>query len=468
MSEETLQKLYVRGKEAFTKRNYDYAIELFRQILTLDLDNVDARKALRICEMKKYEDIGYPSRFTTMALSAKSEAQVRLQKSPEKIIDLCEGHLARDPRSMRFRLALAEALHDLKHNDGAIAELEMAREIQPDNVELLRLLGLAYMHKEMVPEARACLNRALQLKPEDRNLMKARNDLEAIATMAKGYEGESYKGAMKDKDQAAKAERDHHLVKSDAEVSDSVQELDEQIAAATAERDKVKFLKKKGEILNASGEFDQAQAAYQAALAIDRSDSMLKDKVEDLQVKKMDAALQAAQQKAAAGDAAGAARVKQLRSEKLKFEMIAWERRVKDRPTDTVAHFEFGKRLYASANVDRAIAEFQMTVKDPKLKIESYVYLGMSFRYKNLPDIAVAQFMKALDSGEVLQDKELAIRYELAKTMEKVSPQKALDEYKRLMELDINYKDVMARVSALQGQLGGGGSGEEPPPPPDL
>ena len=72
MSDDTLKKLYDRGKEAFAKRNYDYAIELFRQILALAPNNVDARKALRICEVKKFEDIGYPSKFTTMALSAKS------------------------------------------------------------------------------------------------------------------------------------------------------------------------------------------------------------------------------------------------------------------------------------------------------------------------------------------------------------------------------------------------------------
>jgi tetratricopeptide (TPR) repeat protein len=465
MSEDTLQKLYARGKEAFTKRNYDYAIELFRQILTLAPNHTDGRKALRICEMKKFEDIGYPSKLTTMAINAKSETQLRMQKSPDKIVDLCESHLARDPRNVRFRVALAQALIDSKHVDGAMTELEMARELQPDNAVLLGMLGSVYTHKGMIGEARACLNRAVQLKPDDRLLFKKRQDLEAIATINKGYDKEDFKDAQKDKKQSEQLEADQHMHKTEEQMDASSQALDEQIANSTTERDKVKFLRKKGELLESSGDLAGAQATYQAALNIDKADSVLRDKVENIQIKKMDAAIHSAQEKAAAGDAAAAAQVKQLKKEKLTFEVVAWERRVKDRPTDTTAHFEYGKRLYATAVVDKAIAEFQLTVKDPKLKINSYLFLGMSFRYKNLHDLAAMQFQKALESGELLQDKELDIRYEMAKTLEPVSPQKALDEYKRIMELDINYKDVMTRVSTLQSKLGGGASEETEPPP---
>jgi tetratricopeptide (TPR) repeat protein len=469
MADDTMKKLFDRGKEAFTKRNYDYAIELFRQILKLAPNNVDARKALRICEVKKYEEIGYPSKFTTMALSAKSEAFIRMPKTPDKMIELCEDHLAKDPRNVRIRVVLAQALLEAGHLDGSIAELEMAKELQPENVEILSLLGRGYTQKKMVPEARACLNKAISLKPEDRLLLKARNDLEAIATMSRGWEGEGYKGAMKDQDQAARLERDQHMNVDADQIAASSLDIDQQLAAATTERDKVKLYKKKGEMLEMSGSIDAAQAAYQAALVIDKSDSVLKDKVENLQVKKLDIALEAVQQKASAGDAAAVARVKQLRAEKLKFELIAWERRVKDRPTDIAAHFEYGKRLYASATIDKAIAEFQLTVKDPKHKIDSFLYLGMSFRYRKLHDLAATQFQKALESGELTQDKELSIRYEMAKTLEPVSAQKALDEFKRIMEQDINYKDVMTRVSELQAKVSGTAETEaEPPPMPDL
>jgi tetratricopeptide (TPR) repeat protein len=152
--------------------------------------------------------------------------------------------------------------------------------------------------------------------------------------------------------------------------------------------------------------------------------------------------------------------------EKLKFVGVAWERRVKDRPTDVVAHFEYGKRLYQSANVDKSIAEFQLTVKDPKHKIDSYLYLGMAFRYKKLYDMAAAQFARALETGEAGPERDLSLRYELARTLERTSPRKALDEYERILELDINYKDVATHVSALQTQLDGNTDADRPPSMP--
>jgi hypothetical protein len=82
---------------------------------------------------------------------------------------------------------------------------------------------------------------------------------------------------------------------------------------------------------------------------------------------------------------------------------------------------------------------------------------------------AATPFARALEVGELLQEKQLSIRYELAKTLEQVDAQKALDEYKRIMEVDINYKDIMARIAALQAKVSGTGDmGDEPPPPPPV
>jgi tetratricopeptide (TPR) repeat protein len=224
--------------------------------------------------------------------------------------------------------------------------------------------------------------------------------------------------------------------------------LNRQIAAARTDQEKIRFLRQKGELLEAEGILDEAQTVYQTALTIDKADSVLRDKVENIQIKKMDAALQSAEAKAAAGDAVAADHLKQLKSEKLKFELVAWERRVKDRPSDSAAHFEYGKRLYAAAIVENAIPELQMAAIDPQYKIDSLLYLGMAFRYLKLHDIAVNQFREALESGKFTQDKELAIRYELAKTLVPIKPQMALDEYKRVMAIDGRYKDVFAAINS--------------------
>jgi tetratricopeptide (TPR) repeat protein len=449
MSEETLQKLYQRGKEAFQHRNYDYGIEIFLELLSLAPDHIDARRALRICEIKKSEEIGNPSRLRTWLLTAWTAIRVFVHRSPEAAIRICEAHLAKDPRNARISIALADALLSTRHADAATAELEMAREVHPNNVKLLMLLGRAYVVKGKVPEARACLGRAAQLAPGTPRLVKALNDLEAVSSMQRSAEAESGQGAVKVADQSAHYEREERKDRTQAEMADSAQELDRQIASADTERNRIKFLKKKGELLEEAGNLDAAPAAYQAALDIDPSDSILRDKIENIRIRKMDDALRAAEHPAG-GAPPNEARVKQLRAEKLKFETAAWERRVKDRPTDVSAHFEYGKRLYLMAAVDKAIAEFQMTVKDPRHKVDSHLYLGLAFRHKQLYDLSATQFSRALDSGDAGADRELSLRYELARTLERVSAPKALDQYKRILQVSINYRDVSERVTTLE------------------
>jgi tetratricopeptide (TPR) repeat protein len=372
-----------------------------------------------------------------------------LRRRPEAAIRICEGHLAGDPRNATVSLALAKALLATRHADAATVELEMAREIHPDNVKLLMTLGQAYLAKGKVPEARSCLHRASRIAPGTPRLSKALNDLEAVTSMQKGYEGEVDGGAAKGGDLSVRHGRETASDRSAADVTESVQELDRQIDAADTERNRIKFLMKKGAQLEENGDLEAASAAFQAALDLDPADSILRDKIENIRIKKMAAALASAV-KAGGDDAASVARVKRLRADKLAFEVESWSRRVKDRPTDIHAHFEFGKRLYQSASVDKAIAEFQMTVKDPKHKIDSYLYLGLAFRHKRIYDMSAAQFTHALNSADASADRELSLRHELAKTLEHISPARALDEYKRIMQQDINYRDVMARVTALE------------------
>ena len=57
------------------------------------------------------------------------------------------------------------------------------------------------------------------------------------------------------------------------------------------------------------------------------------------------------------------------------------------------------------------------------------------------------------------------LRYDLARTYERVSAPKALDQYKRILQVSINYKDVSERVSALE-KAAVDSAGESPPDVP--
>jgi tetratricopeptide (TPR) repeat protein len=101
--------------------------------------------------------------------------------------------------------------------------------------------------------------------------------------------------------------------------------------------------------------------------------------------------------------------------------------------------------------IDQAIAEFQNSIRDQKLKVNSLFNLGLCFREKKLFDIAITQFTKALESSTLTTEGSKIIRYNLALVYEmNHNLDKALAEFKRLMEIDINYKDVNEHVERIQ------------------
>ena len=50
--------LHKRAEEALEKRNYDYARDLFIQIITVDPNNSAARKGLRNAISRKFQELG--------------------------------------------------------------------------------------------------------------------------------------------------------------------------------------------------------------------------------------------------------------------------------------------------------------------------------------------------------------------------------------------------------------------------
>src|SRR5712691_6115896 len=97
-----MSKLYDKAAEAVKKRNYDYAIELFIQELTLEPNNVDARRALRAAEIKKFQESGAAMasvRALVQGLPTVIVAAIhRLFKNYEKLMLDLEQLLKRAPR----------------------------------------------------------------------------------------------------------------------------------------------------------------------------------------------------------------------------------------------------------------------------------------------------------------------------------------------------------------------------------
>jgi lipopolysaccharide biosynthesis regulator YciM len=140
-----------------------------------------------------------------------------------------------------------------------------------------------------------------------------------------------------------------------------------------------------------------------------------------------------------------------LKRQVLAFQIEEVGRRSRNHPTDMGLRFRLGRHLLESDEVDQAIEQFQMAVKDPKHKVKSQQLLGTSFAKKGLWDMAAKQLKEAAERLPGMTEQRKEILFELGQVLESGgSLDAALNVYKEIYEADISYQDVGQRIQALK------------------
>lgn len=432
--------LYKRADEAFKKHNYDYAREMFRQIINGKPDHEKAHEGLKITLIKKFQEAGATSKIKLIAMKGQFEVQIKATKDPGKRIDACLNYLNDDPTNGKVRAILSEALLTLNHHNGAAAEAKMALQDDPGNVIALKTMVQAYSASGRVKEAQVALDRVAGLLKDDRDLEKLRRDLAAQQTMAAGFDAagkDGFRSALKNADQAEELAKRAKLVKTDEEVNALIADLEAQIAENPTDP---KLPRNIGEIIfDKKKDYAGAREWFKKASQLSPQDSVLRDKVDDCDLRIWEVKVLAAQK-------AGDPKLNELRIAHLKARIASFERRVQDRPTDMGLHYDLGKAYLDGSMNDKAIAEFQQSVKDPKRKSQSHFSLGKAFQRKKMFDMADKQYVAA-EADVLSQDTRLDIMYHRAKLAAEAGKLPAAVELgNKIVEIDINYKDIAQLV----------------------
>jgi tetratricopeptide (TPR) repeat protein len=437
--------LFKRGEEAFQKRNYDYARDLFLNIVTVEPDNEKARKSLYATCLQKNKETGGSGRIRGAIMQGKVSMELAAAKNnvPKKI-DIAQKYLCDDPMNSKVRTVLAEALKSQGHWSGCAAESELAVQADPKNIAAAKMLVESLVHLDRVTDAQKLLDKIIVFAQDDRDLMKLQRDLAAKMTMSKGFEDSSKEGgfrsALKDSDRANELERAGHLVVTEADLIAVVERLQADLDAAPTD---ARIPKKIGDLYyEKKKDYAEAREWYRRASKLAPQDSVLRDKVDDCSLRIFDDEIEAA---AKGSDP----KLAELKVARVKFFVQSYQRRVADRPTDMGLRFELGKGYYVAGENDKAIHEFQQAVKDPKRKRESHIYLGMAFQKKRLFDMADTQYAKAEEEagGVLSQATLLSIWYNRALcNREAGKTAEAIAIGKKIMEQDISYRDISALV----------------------
>src|SRR5882762_4725495 len=133
-TEAEVESLYKRADESFRKHQYDYARDLFRQILSFKPDHEKAHEGLKVTLIRKFQEGGATSKFKLIAMKGSFEVQVKSTKDPVKRMEACLNYLNDDPTNGKVRALYAEALLSQGHYNGAAVEAKMALQDDPGNI----------------------------------------------------------------------------------------------------------------------------------------------------------------------------------------------------------------------------------------------------------------------------------------------------------------------------------------------
>lgn len=435
-----------KAEEAAKRRNYDFAIQLYQQLLEIDPDVGEARAGLRRAlklrhEQKKGGKLLRMIRGAGPLAAAKGLAKAGKHGAAAKQL---ESYLASNPLDEEANLLLGICLENKGHYKSALAVHEFLTEIAPKNPEGLKRAGAMMRVKGDVAKALEYYERALEADPRDRDALKARKDLSAEAALshARFDEVSHSREQIVDKEQAMRLERAQRLHLSEDELREELARLEEQYAESSSDVD---LMVRISEVHEKLRDPDAALELAERALSYRKDSLDLRDLVGQLRIKSLKRAIARADKSGSQEEA------DRLEAELREQEVAELRRRIEVAPGDLSLRLAIGRALVRMDQFDEAAAELQKAIPDPRLADEARTHLARCFQEKGFLDLAKKEYQRALEAHPNVDERAREILYNLGAIAEAAGDAaEARSCYARIFEVDIGYRDVAEKMERLK------------------
>lgn len=442
-----------KADEALRKKNFDYAVNLLEQVLSLQPDHGVARKkwleALRAKAGRKSTP-GWLSKLggSPHMLSA---AMNSIAKSAGGKARALEKYVAQDPLNADAHLNLGEALLAAGFADSAAAVFESLGEAEPKLAVAWKRAAASHAARQRLDEALACLEKALKADPKDAEAERMRKNLAADLTLRKGaYErAGSSRELVRDVETQERLERDSRLHKTGEDLAREEKELKEKLQANAKDG---RARRRLAEILAKGERWSEAQKLLEEGIPLDDNAGELRDRLGDLKLKELDLEIGKLEKRIATESNPNLKDdLELLKGDRAKLELADFRRRAAEKPTDLALQYQLGRALADAGEIDEALGAFQKSVKDPKTRVDSLLKLGACFQKKGLPDLAEKQLKTALEESSAASERGKSILYNLGLIAEQAGRKSdAFNWFSRIYEVDIAYRDVARKIETLR------------------
>lgn len=449
-----VRPLFTKGNDALARDNFDYAIDLFTQVLARDQSNFEVRKALRRAQQGKAA-AGSSGFFKKMLSSAGSspqiaKAQLALRSNPTEALALAEQVLNSDAHSSLAHKIVVEAATTLELPKTAVMSLEILNRLHPKDkgialqfANFLADIGEVRRGEQLLVEFREQL-------PNDPEVAQALKNVSAKRTLKEGgysklESGEgSYRDILRNEAEAIELEQEKRVQKTE-NVSDRL--IGEYEARLKTDPNNLKLIRQLAELYTQKKDFDRATQYYDRLKSSDMgTDASLDRAIAETATRRMDHQIE--QLDPTAPD--HAERTALLSAEKLAFQLAECQKRVEKYPTDLAFRFELGTLYFQAGKISEAQKEFQKAQGNPHKRIAAMNFLAQCFAKRKIFDLAASTLEDAIKEKLVFDDEKKDLIYNLGVVLEGMGKKnEAIEQFKIIYKVDTSYRDVEARVDAF-------------------
>jgi len=176
-----------------------------------------------------------------------------------------------------------------------------------------------------------------------------------------------------------------------------------------------------------------------------RSDPTLERQVGELKVQSMKQRIAQMEEAGESGE-----ELEKLKAELHQYRLENARQLVEKYPNDYTAKYELGCLLVEDEDYDGAIQEFQLSLRNPKIRTKALLSLGRAYMHKEFYDMAVEQLSLAKKEIPLMGDLKKEAIYELGHALELMGNEdEAIAEYKVIYQNDIGYRDVAEKINSF-------------------
>ena len=454
----TSRSQVARAKAAIQSQNFDYAITLFQAVLKDEPLYLEGRQVLRAVEIKKYKSTGsFARQMTSMRMTGGVMKLSSAKKTPQEQLILAEEILVQDPYQLKANIMIGEAGTALGYPEFKCFAYETLHEGKPTDKAILNSLAEAYMEAKDAAKAEKTYELILEIDPRDGDALSGLKNASAAnaSRVGKWDTATDYREILKSKTESEQLEQEAKVVKS-------AEGIEEQIALNyqkhEAEPTNPAHSKAIAMLFLQKNDYGSAVQWYEHAFeAGGRVDSSLEKVIGDLRLKKTEQELQAlrnelAEQTDPELQAQTQAAIEEKEKELNDVRLFQAEARVRAQPNEGEFRYDLGEALYKIGQYKRATEELQQSLKQPSVRYQALNLMGLAFMKRGMLDFAVSKLFQAESELPEMNEVKKEICYNLGLAYETIKqPEKALEQWKKIYDADMSYRDVAARVEASYG-----------------